>query len=156
ILVNEPPLTRSWGRDLVRRLLLIPLQMSAKGVLVYGSKQRAAYYRSLIPDARVKVTPQYQNLAPLLAIQKSPRGGGQPLVRFFYAGRLETFSGVDLVVRAFNKVGAENPRTTLDILGSGSQRPQLESLVAASVRDRVTFHGAVEREVVPAKFAIGD
>jgi glycosyltransferase involved in cell wall biosynthesis len=159
ILVNEAPLVESRFRDLVRNMLLLPVQIGARGVLVYGSGRRAQFYRRFMPEGKVINTAQFQNLSPLMAIAKDPNAfapGHQRPLRFFYAGRLEKFSGVDLLIRAFNRLAQERGDVELEILGEGSERPQLQELVQSDLRSKVTFHGAVPREDVPGIFAHGD
>lgn len=159
ILVNEAPLVNSRFRDLVRHALLLPVQFGASGVLVYGSRNRAQFYSRFLPGMRVLNTAQYQNLAPLMALPKNSRalpGDPRRPIRYFYAGRLEKFSGVDLLIRAFNRLAREHPNVELEILGEGSQRHILEHMVADGIRPRVTFHGAVPRSEVPGIFARGD
>ncbi|MBI3667174.1 MAG: glycosyltransferase family 4 protein [Acidobacteria bacterium] len=159
ILVTEPPSMRSSFRDFVRDILLRPLRMGAKGAIVYGSRRRAQYFSRFFPENRIFVTPQYQNLSPLLAIQRdtgSFQEAKKSGIRYFYAGRLESFSGVDLLIRAFNRLALKYGDVELQILGDGSQKPFLERLVLGSIKSRVVFHGAVPRERVPRMFAGGD
>jgi len=61
---------------------------------------------------------------------------------FAYLGRLKKYKGVDLVIRAFARVG--DPRAVLEIAGEGDFRPALESLVASlDLAARVRFLGYV-------------
>lgn len=157
ILVNEPPLRFSPFRNFVRDRLMGPARRGAKGLLSYGSRRRAEFFHRVLPPERVIATSQYQNLAPLASIERDPARWEQPgVMRFFYAGRLETYSGVDVVVRCFNRLAELFPDVELEILGHGSQREALERLVSAKARPRVTFHGAVPRQDVPGIFAHGD
>lgn len=159
VLVTEPPNVRNAFRDFVRDLLLLPARAGARGVIVYGSQHRAQYFSRFFPANRIFVTPQYQNLAPLLSIRRdiSPSGNGRKrTLRYFYAGRLEPFSGVDVLIRAFNRLALQYGDVELQILGDGSQRRYLERLVVESARSRVRFHGVVPREQVPGVFAQSD
>lgn len=157
ILVNEPPLRFSRFRDFVRDRLLAPVRRGAVGILSYGSRRRAEFFHRVLPPDRVVATSQYQNLAPLLDIERDAgRWESVPVLRFFYAGRLETYSGVDVVVRCFNRLAESFADVELEILGHGSQREALEAMVSATARPRVTFHGAVPRKDVPGIFARGD
>lgn len=159
ILVSEPPNLRTAFRDFVRDLLLLPCRMGAKGVIVYGSRRRARYFSRFFPSDRIFVTPQYQNLSPLLSIERDSASNGAQRgrpIRYFYAGRLEPYSGVDLLIRAFNRLALKYEDVELEILGGGSQRAYLERLVLEKIKPRVVFHGVVSRESVPAVFARGD
>ena len=61
---------------------------------------------------------------------------------FAYLGRLKKYKGVDLVVRAFARVG--DPRAVLEIAGEGDFRPALERLVTTlDLAARVRFLGYV-------------
>ncbi|MDH5235509.1 MAG: glycosyltransferase family 4 protein, partial [Gemmatimonadota bacterium] len=65
-----------------------------------------------------------------------------PHPTFAYLGRLKKYKGVDLVIRAFARVGA--PDAVLEIAGAGDHRPALESLVASlDLGARVRFLGFV-------------
>lgn len=157
-LVNEAPL-KTWGgtRNILRRMLLLPVQMGSRGVVVYGSNRMAQYFWRVVGREKVVAVAQYQNLAPLIAIERenSPRTDSYE-VKFFYAGRLEPFTGVATIVRAFNEVGSLFSNTRLEILGEGSQRDYLKSLVDSKVIDRVRFVGTVSRDQVPGIFQRND
>jgi len=49
---------------------------------------------------------------------------------FLYVGRLKRYKGVDLAIRALALARATRPDLSLDIAGSGDDRPRLERLVA--------------------------
>ena len=159
ILVSEPPNIRNSVRDFFRKFLLWPSCMGAKGVIVYGSRRRARYLSKFFPEEKIFVTPQYQNLSPLLSIPRETqpwKSDNHRSVRYFYAGRIEEYSGVDLLVRAFIRLAMKYPDVELEILGDGSQKACLERLVSEAVKPRVIFHGTVPREKVPGVFAGGD
>ena len=61
---------------------------------------------------------------------------------FIYVGRLKRYKGVDLVIRAFAALG--DPRTSLEIAGTGDYRPVLEQLARElGVESRVHFLGFI-------------
>lgn len=61
---------------------------------------------------------------------------------FAYLGRLKRYKGVDLVIRAFARLG--RPDATLAIAGTGDHRPALERLVASlDLGARVQFLGFI-------------
>ena len=61
---------------------------------------------------------------------------------FAYLGRLKRYKGVDLVIRAF--AAMQNTEATLEIAGTGDDRPRLERLVASlDLGRRVRFLGFV-------------
>ena len=66
---------------------------------------------------------------------------------FLYVGRLKRYKGVDLAVRALAMARKKRPELTLDIAGSGDDRPRLEALAARlGLADAVRFHGFVSEE----------
>jgi glycosyltransferase involved in cell wall biosynthesis len=68
--------------------------------------------------------------------------------RFAYLGRLKKYKGVQLVIRAFERVRRQYPTATLDIAGAGDYRPVLERLTSSlDLGESVRFLGRVsERE----------
>src|SRR5688572_28590477 len=68
-----------------------------------------------------------------------------PLPRFAYLGRLKRYKQVDLIVQAFARLA--HPTATLDIAGTGDDRPRLEQLARSlDLGDRVRFLGFVTEE----------
>ena len=55
---------------------------------------------------------------------------------------------IDLIIRAFEKVVEKYPEATLDILGQGDKRDELERLVVSGLVSRVRFIGQVENEKI--------
>jgi glycosyltransferase involved in cell wall biosynthesis len=65
-----------------------------------------------------------------------------PVPRFAYLGRLKRYKQVDLVVQAFARLA--HPVATLDIAGTGDDRPRLEQLARSlDLGHRVRFLGFV-------------
>jgi glycosyltransferase involved in cell wall biosynthesis len=61
---------------------------------------------------------------------------------FAYLGRLKRYKGVDLVLRAFARLG--HPAARLEIAGTGDHRPALEALARSlDLTERVRFLGFV-------------
>ena len=68
--------------------------------------------------------------------------------RFISVGRLDAWRGFDLVIEAFEKVHEQNENTTLCILGEGSERNQLEKIIAQKkLCDCVTLKGEVTIDI---------
>jgi glycosyltransferase involved in cell wall biosynthesis len=70
-----------------------------------------------------------------------------PVPSFLYLGRLKRYKGVDVAFRALALARATRADLTLDVAGTGDDRPRLEALarelgVAAAVR----FHGFISEE----------
>ena len=73
----------------------------------------------------------------------TPLAGSRAAVpTFSYIGRLKRYKGVDLVMRAFARLG--HPEAVLEIAGAGDFRPRLEALAhALDLGGRVRFLGFV-------------
>jgi len=65
--------------------------------------------------------------------------------RFVYIGRLKRYKGVEFLIRALAIARRERPDLTLDIAGSGDDRPRLEALARAEgLGEAVRFLGFVD------------
>ena len=73
----------------------------------------------------------------------TPLAGSRAAVpTFSYIGRLKRYKGVDMVMRAFARLG--HPEAVLEIAGAGDFRPRLEALAhALDLGGRVRFLGFV-------------
>jgi len=116
------------------RRLLYP---RAAGVVVQ-TERVGAWARAFCP--RVHVIPNFVERPAQVArpgIEHGPR-------KLLGLGRLAPEKGFDLLVRAFARVARSHPDWTLEILGEGKERTQLETLAGAlGVRDRVSMPGSV-------------
>jgi glycosyltransferase involved in cell wall biosynthesis len=75
-----------------------------------------------------------------------PRSFGLDGLRVGFLGRLEPYKGGELAIRAF-QAATQDLDATLEIVGSGSQREELERCAAGlGVAQRVVFTGAVSQE----------
>lgn len=91
---------------------------------------------NVFPD-RMRVLNHFIDSAGIQA--KSDAGKG-----FVYAGRLSAEKGVDVLIEA----AARLPAITLEILGDGPARPELERLADRLAPGRVNFHGRVGKDAV--------
>ena len=72
------------------------------------------------------------------------------LTKFLFAGRLTRLKGLDIALHALSEL--KNYEWTLDVLGDGTQRNELEALsVSLGLSEHVTFHGSQDKSQV-AKF----
>ncbi len=63
---------------------------------------------------------------------------------FLYVGRLKRYKGVDLAIRALALARRKRPELSLDIAGSGDDRPRLEAIARRLGQgEAVRFHGFV-------------
>lgn len=80
-----------------------------------------------------------------------PAPGTPP--RALFIGRLVAFKGVDLLLRALERV----PDLRLDIVGSGPEGPRLRTLAQAlAITDRVRWYGEYPDEDLPRRMADAD
>ena len=80
-------------------------------------------------------------------------------LRLIFAGGVTPTYEVDVAIRAVAALRVRRPElpTALDIYGRGDSQPALERLVAdLELRDRVTLHGRIPIEDVPAAIARAD
>ena len=96
-----------------------------------------------LPPSRRAVIPN-----PVCSEQVGSEGGEPLVLRWSHAvaamGRLEFEKGLDLLIRAFARLAAGFPDWGLVILGQGTQRSELESLVAElGMQERIELPGAI-------------
>ncbi|MEW5992180.1 MAG: glycosyltransferase family 4 protein [Chloroflexota bacterium] len=80
-------------------------------------------------------------------------------LRLVYAGALTPTYELDVAVRAVAELTRRRPQLPvhLDLFGRGDSRPALEATAAElGVADRLTFHGRIPIEDVPAAIAAAD
>jgi GalNAc-alpha-(1->4)-GalNAc-alpha-(1->3)-diNAcBac-PP-undecaprenol alpha-1,4-N-acetyl-D-galactosaminyltransferase len=126
---------RPWG--LLRRICY------GRAARVVSVSEGVDAYFTWLPEARRAVIPNPVDAAEL------DSSSGEPLA-FPWAhtaaamGRLEVEKGFDLLIQAFARLAADFPDWGLVILGEGSQRDKLESLVARlDLAGRVRLAGAL-------------
>ncbi len=97
---------------------------------------------------------QIRKIPPLFALDNVVSGNEYPLekstVNIVYIGSLDSLSGVDLLIDAFNQIDEGNLR--LIIVGSGPDRKKLESISDSHVR----FLGDLGLDVLPSIYRQAD
>ena len=81
------------------------------------------------------------------------------MLKLVYAGALTPTYELDVTIRAVAQVAAERPDldVRLDLYGRGDSEDELRALVAdLGIRGRVTFHGRIPIDDVPAAVAAAD
>jgi glycosyltransferase involved in cell wall biosynthesis len=92
----------------------------------------------------------------IAATPPSPRPAGAP-VRAIYCGRLTPIKSVDQILAALLPLRGVAPAFHLDLVGEGSERSRLESIVAeAGAHGIVTFHGEVSEAQKRERLAAAD
>lgn len=119
---------------------------------VYGRLPTVAVSESTAQDLvargfareRIAVIPNGVDLTFYSPSASSPKAA-DPLV--LYLGRLKRYKRVDLIIRAFAPLAAQQPRARLVIAGQGDARPALETLVhELGLTGNVEFAGFVTEE----------
>lgn len=121
-------------------------------VAAIGARAATAYRQMAPAHLPVWNIPYSCNLDPF---RTGRRGAGDGL-RFLYCGQLIRRKGVDLLVRAFVRVAAEYPHTTLTLVGAGPLREELARTIPGWLGQRVHFAGFREVEHLPDFFAGAD
>jgi glycosyltransferase involved in cell wall biosynthesis len=139
--------SRVWAERLSRSLagisnFLVPGKKHAEALLVANELTREALPAGchgkvyMMPEVAVDLTLWKDQAKP-------PRDDGK--VRVIYLGRLVNWKAVDLLIEAFAQVTKQIDNAFLEILGDGSDRPQLEQQVRdLGISDKVEFAGYVK------------
>lgn len=64
--------------------------------------------------------------------------------RFVFAGNIGRFQNLNALVDAFGRIGSDV--ATLELLGDGRLKPELQALVASKGYDNVHFHGHIDAD----------
>ncbi|MEE4207735.1 MAG: glycosyltransferase family 4 protein [Parvularcula sp.] len=118
---------------------LVPGKAKAAILLVANERTRAALpiehdnVRFLVENGV-----DFDTFRPTGPVDHSPTGG----IRLVYMGRLVTWKAVNVTLEAVALARDERVDVTLDILGDGPDRADLERLAASlGISEAVTFHG---------------
>lgn len=155
VLWGEAPGMSSRGRlgRALRRLAQRPVCRRASGVAAIGTRAVKAY-QALVPDGvPVGNIPYHCDLSAYLAIRRERQDGP---CRFLFSGQLIHRKGVDVLLRAFERVCAMRGTATLTLLGDGPDRERYRRMVSPEWRDRVRFAGFVQPSALPRAFADAD
>lgn len=117
---------------------LVPGKIRADVLLVSNERTR----RGLPRGVRGRVIEFNENGVELDIWQARPPGSSNAAaVRFTYMGRLVDWKAVDVLIKAFSRA-AKSSNATLEIIGDGPLRGELEALAASlGVNGRVQFRG---------------
>jgi glycosyltransferase involved in cell wall biosynthesis len=128
------PFFKKWG------WLVRPFARLARAIVVPGRFLQGVFAAY---GMRAEVVPDIIDLERLPA---RPAGAGDPLI-LFNPRRHVLVCGVDVLVRAFERVAAAFPTAELHLCGDGPGRRELEQIAASYAGgDRVIFHGFVPPE----------
>jgi glycosyltransferase involved in cell wall biosynthesis len=126
-----------WASQMMNRMM--PGKLDAATVLVANERTRQALPTG-IHGKVVTLIDNCVDLATWKPAERAQVAANEP-ARFVYLGRLVDWKAVDLLLEAFVSV-ARATSATLDIIGDGELRGQLEAQAAQSgIADRVRFRG---------------
>jgi glycosyltransferase involved in cell wall biosynthesis len=112
------------------------------------------------PAAKVGVVPNSPDLARFDPSRHPTRGFAEDgVVRLVYTGALTPIYELDVALEAIARIVGERPdlAIALDVYGRGDREPALtERAERDDLRGRVTFHGRIPIEAVPAAVARSD
>ncbi|MDX2194661.1 MAG: glycosyltransferase [Gemmatimonadales bacterium] len=137
-------------RGIYQRLARLVHRRRTRAIVVPSRAHVALSVELLGFESKVEVIPfgideRRWNLVP-------PPPPGQP-PRAIFIGRLEPYKGVDILLRALERV----PDLRLDVVGSGPEAPRLRTLAQAlAVADRVKWYGEYPDDDLPRRMADAD
>lgn len=141
---NQPGLRRWIGLPL-RRFYGSLVRRHGLGALAIGRNAARDFQRWGVPPHRIVFlpysTPERQD--PLVVDEQTRQFVGDDLA-FVYCGRLSLAKGTDLLLKAFDALGAEGAKTKLVLIGvdaSGGSLPALAKQLPC--RDRILLRGPV-------------
>ena len=151
------------SNPLLQRLLAIQERASiglASAAITVNDALRDRLVGLGVPAAKVTVILNSPSLQ-LFDAEAHPRRvfAADGVVRLIYAGALTPTYEVEVAVAAVGRLAELRPELAvhLDIFGRDYNEPPMASSVAAlGLTDRVTFHGRVPLETIPAAIAAAD
>ncbi len=146
-----------WGERLNRgnslhRFAASPLHRAA-GIVGIGSWAADDYARRF-PEPGHFNEPYSCDLGAYFAISR-PRSRSDEFV-FLFCGQMIERKGVDILLRAFDRVVRDFPSARLDLVGREAEVEGLLQTVPASTRERICYRGFQPPEALPDFFAMAD
>lgn len=151
------------SNPIAHRLLEIQERASiavSTATLTVNMAMRDRLVRLGVPPAKVSVvinSPSLARFDPTAHPRRVFRADGS--LRVIYTGGLTPTYEVDVAIRAMAGIAADRPDldVRLEVYGRGDTEPSLRALAAElDVADRVTFHGRIPIDDVPAAVAAAD
>ena len=102
----------------------------------------------MIPKKKLTIIPNGVDLSKF-KIKKTKRKKNE----IFYVGRLIYYKGLDVLIKAMQKVVKENPKAHLSIGGSGELKEELEQLTKElGLKKNITFLGRISDKEMEKRF----
>jgi len=145
-------------KDGVRGWLL----KSANLVIGIGSAAVHEYAQHGVSPDRLRMLPYCCDVSRFASVPSSTRetlrrdlGWANHLV-FLFSGQMIPRKGVDVLLKAFIQLANQNPDVALLLLGDGSDKKALQSMVPPALHSRVRFLGQIPQSQLPEQFAAAD
>lgn len=144
-----------WLGKIRRQVQLAPLHRG-QHVPIWGIGQWAidGYRREFGEERLYCDVPYFSDLERFRA-SSSARRPDPETVRILYSGALIKRKGVDLLAKAFRRVGESRGNVTLSLIGTGPLRADMESILNP-MGSRVHFHDFVAWQDLPRFYAQAD
>ncbi len=148
-LSNKPLVTTLHGSD-VRLARSVAFSRPAFRHVLHRSAAVTAVSRWLASEVQQVVAAPVPVVAPMpVATDLFSPDGVVRGDRLLFVGRLNRQKGIELLLHAMSKLPDDAPG--LDVVGDGEDKEQLLQLAGAlGLADRVTWHGAVPQDRLPA------
>jgi glycosyltransferase involved in cell wall biosynthesis len=141
----------------LRRRAQGPVRHHAAGVAAIGTRAVKAYRELVGPGVPVFNIPYHCDHSRYLAIRRPRRSTGTGTgVRFLFSGQLIPRKGVDVLLRAFERICRSDPAATLTLLGDGPHQARYRQMISPEWRERVRFAGFRQPDELPDAFAEAD
>ena len=139
-------------KDLIQRGLAAPIS-TASGIVGIGHAAEDDYRRRF-PHLPHFCIPYYCDLSEFLSI---PRGlePGAPMT-FFFCGQMIRRKGVDLLLRAFDRLVATGRNVQLLLVGREAELPSFLEMISPAARSRIRYEGFQPPERLPEYFGKSD
>ena len=136
----------------IQRTLVAPLSQ-ASGIVGIG-RAAEADYRRRFPRLRHFCIPYHCDLSAFIALRRRVAANGP--VTFFFCGQMIERKGVDILLRAFDRLIANGMDARLLLVGREAELPEFMNLVSAATKSKVDYAGFQAPESLPDYFARSD
>lgn len=137
----------------LQNILAAPLRKAA-GILSIGGLAQADYQRRF-PKARHWSIPYCTRLDGFFNAQRKALEDCGNLT-FLFCGQMIHRKGIDLLLKAFERLVDEGRKVWLLLVGREAELPALFKGLSEAARNRITYEGFVAPEMLPRYFAAAD
>jgi len=134
---------------------LVRMTWKRSNIILCKTTDTCSFLRNMCPNKKVIL--MTANGAPQLSItgEKLPRTNGK--MKVFSAGRLVSWKGFSLAIKAFAQFHQKHEDSTFDIVGEGPELLRLRRIARyCGLSDVIRLHGHMTREDTLGKMAASD